>query len=175
MKENPTLQALDEKILRLKQQLLALGPLHPGSLSQQLQVCGKPGCKCRDPQTPQPHGPYTKLTYAFHGKFNCRFVRADAVGEVTALLAAYKTFRQLTDDDELCAQVVEHLACDAVVPVGQLERRYGVDFRRRFAPALAQLKPLLEERLVSLDAERLRVASPGRLLLGHIASLFSQK
>ena len=34
MKENPTLQALDEKILRLKQQLLALGPLHPGSLSQ---------------------------------------------------------------------------------------------------------------------------------------------
>jgi oxygen-independent coproporphyrinogen-3 oxidase len=83
--------------------------------------------------------------------------------------------RQLTDDDELCAQVVERLACDAVVPVGQLERRYGVDFKRRFAPALAQLKPMLEEGLVALDAERLRVAGPGRLLLGHIASLFSQK
>ena len=45
-------QAIDEKILRLKQQLLALGPLHPGSLSRQYQVCGKPGCKCHDPKTP---------------------------------------------------------------------------------------------------------------------------
>ncbi len=93
-----TLQHIDENILRLKHQLLALGPLHPGSLSRQYQVCGKPGCKCCDPKKPRPHGPYTKLTYVHHGKFACRFVRADSVGEVTALVAAFKTFRQLTDD-----------------------------------------------------------------------------
>ena len=90
-------QAIDEKILRLKQQLLALGPLHPGSLSRQYQVCGKPGCKCRDSKNPSPHGPYTKLTYVYHGKFTCRFVRAESVAEVTALVATFKTFRQLTD------------------------------------------------------------------------------
>lgn len=92
-----TVQQIDEKILGLKQQLLALGPLHPGSLSRQYQVCGKPGCKCCDPQKPRPHGPYTKLTYVHHGKFTCRFVRAGSVQEVTALVAAFKTFRQLTE------------------------------------------------------------------------------
>jgi hypothetical protein len=93
-----TVQQIDEKILRLKQQLLALGPLHPGSLSQQYQVCGKPGCKCCHPQKPRPHGPYTKLTYVHHGKFTCRFVRAGSVQDVTALVAAFKTFRQLTGE-----------------------------------------------------------------------------
>jgi hypothetical protein len=91
-------QQIDEKILRLKQQLLALGPFHPGSLSRQYQVCGKPGCKCCDPKKPRPHGPYTKLTYVHRGKFTCRFVRADSLQEVTALVAAFKTFRQLTED-----------------------------------------------------------------------------
>lgn len=98
MKTPLTLQQLDKKILRLKQQLLALGPLHPGSLSRQYQVCGKPGCKCCDPQKPRPHGPYTKLTYVHRGKFTCRFVRAEAVQEVTALVATFKTFRQLTKE-----------------------------------------------------------------------------
>jgi hypothetical protein len=93
-----TVQQIDEKILRLKQQLLALGPLHPGSLSRQYQVCGKPGCKCCDPKKPRPHGPYTKLTYVHHGKFACRFVRAGSVQEVAALVAAFKAFRQLTQD-----------------------------------------------------------------------------
>jgi hypothetical protein len=98
MQKPITAQQLDEKILRLKQQLLALAPIHPGSLSRQYQVCGKPGCKCCDPQKPRPHGPYTKLTYVHRGKFTCRFVRAEAVQEVTALVATFKTFRQLTEE-----------------------------------------------------------------------------
>jgi len=92
------MQQMDERILCLKQQLLALGPLHPGSLSRQYQVCGKTGCKCCDPKKPRPHGPYTKLTYVHRGKFNCRFVRAEAVQEVTAMVATFKTFRQLTQE-----------------------------------------------------------------------------
>ena len=93
-----TVQQIDAKILQLKQQLLALGPLHPGGLSRQYQVCGKPGCKCCDPKKPRPHGPYTKLTYVHHGKFTCRFVRAGSVQEVTVLVAAFRNFRQLTDE-----------------------------------------------------------------------------
>lgn len=93
-----TTQQIDKKILQLKHQLLALGPLHPGSLSRQYQACGKLGCKCCDPRKPRPHGPYTKLTYVYHGKFSCRFVRAQSVREVTALVATFKIFRQLTDD-----------------------------------------------------------------------------
>lgn len=98
MQKTLTLQQIDEKILRLKQQLLALGPLHPGSLSLQYQVCAKPGCKCCDSRKPRPHGPYTKLTYVHRGKYTCRFVRAGSVQEVSALVAAFKTFRQLTQE-----------------------------------------------------------------------------
>jgi len=90
-----SLQQIDEKILQLKRQILELGPLHPGSLSRQYQICGKPGCKCCDPGTPRPH---TKLTYAYHGKYTCRFVRAESVKEVSALVAGFKTFRRLTDE-----------------------------------------------------------------------------
>jgi hypothetical protein len=98
MKSILTVQDIDEKILRLKHQLLKLGSLHPGSLSRQYQVCGKRGCKCMDPQKPRPHGPYSKLTYVYHGKFTCRFVRAGSLKEVTALVAAFKAFRHLTDE-----------------------------------------------------------------------------
>lgn len=97
MKKSLTVQEIDEQILHLKNQLMALGPLHPGSLSRQYQVCGRRGCKCVDPLKPQPHGPYSKLTYVYHGKFTCRFVRAGTVQEVTALLATFKAFRKLTD------------------------------------------------------------------------------
>ena len=97
MKKSLTLQEIDKEILHLKNQLLSLGPLHPGSLSRQYQVCGRPGCKCVDPHKPRPHGPYTKLTYVYHGKFTCRFVRAGTLKEVTALLASFKTLRKLTD------------------------------------------------------------------------------
>ena len=97
MKQSITLQDIDKKISRLKRQLLKLGPLHPGSLSRQYHVCGKPGCKCVDPHQPRPHGPYTKLTYAFHGQFRCLFVRAESLKDVAALVAAFKTFRKLTD------------------------------------------------------------------------------
>jgi len=92
------MQGIDQKILRLKRRLMKLGALHPGSLSRQYHVCGKPGCKCIDPHRPRPHGPYTKLTYVFHGKFRCLFVRADCLREVSALVAAFKTLRKLTDE-----------------------------------------------------------------------------
>jgi hypothetical protein len=98
MKKPLTVQDIDEQILHLKHQLLKLGPLHPGSLSRQYQVCGKPGCKCMDPQKSRPHGPYSKLTYVYHGKFTCRFVRAGSLKEITALVATFKRFRQITDE-----------------------------------------------------------------------------
>lgn len=97
MKTTPTLPHIDENIRRVKQELMALSHFHPGSLSKQYQVCGKPGCKCCTGKPCSPHGPFFKLTYAFHGKYTCRFVRAESVQEVTRLVAAFKTFRRLTD------------------------------------------------------------------------------
>jgi len=65
------------KIEQLKRQLAQLGPKHPGSLSAQYNVCGKPSCRCKDPKEPQKHGPYYQLSFTWRGKSRTRFVRAE--------------------------------------------------------------------------------------------------
>lgn len=97
MKKASTIQQIDKQIAQLKRHIMALGPIHPGSLSKQYSVCGRPGCKCIDPKNPRPHGPYTKLTFAHRGKITCRFVRADSVKQITTMVANFKKFRRMID------------------------------------------------------------------------------
>jgi hypothetical protein len=57
------LQRWQQQIDQIKQELLALGDMRPGALSEQYNVCGKPNCRCKDPRKPQKHGPYYQLSY----------------------------------------------------------------------------------------------------------------
>ena len=103
MNTTKSVAKLERKIDVIRQALLALGPMHPGSVSRQYQACGRTGCRCMHPQHPQRHGPYHKLAYVHRGKPVCRFVRADCVEELLKRLAAYKRFRTLMDRwIELC-------------------------------------------------------------------------
>jgi hypothetical protein len=97
MKTTQSLTELQRKIDAVRQALLNLGPIHPGSISMQYQVCGREGCRCMDPKHPKRHGPYHKLAYVHRGKPVCRFVRADSVADLKPRLAAYKEFRKLID------------------------------------------------------------------------------
>ena len=97
MNSTKPLAKLQRKISAVKQALRELGPMHPGSVSMQYQVCGRSGCRCMDPDHPRRHGPYHKLAYVHRGKPVCRFVRADSADEVKQRLATYKTFRKLMD------------------------------------------------------------------------------
>ncbi|MBM4144606.1 MAG: hypothetical protein FJ225_13610 [Lentisphaerae bacterium] len=91
-----TTDQLQQRIRTLQTELAALGPIHPGSLSQQYNVCGNPACRCKDPKRPRKHGPYYQLSYTWRGKSTTRFVRPPDVAAMGAKLAAYKRFRQLT-------------------------------------------------------------------------------
>ena len=93
---NPT--QITRKIEHLKQQLAELGPIHPGSLSEQFNVCGKPDCRCKDPKDPQKHGPYYHLSFTWRGRSRTLFVRAEHLAEMREKLANYKRFRELTDE-----------------------------------------------------------------------------
>ena len=86
------------KIEQLKQQLAELGPIHPGSLSEQYNVCGKSDCRCKDPKDPQKHGPYYHLSFTWRGRSRTLFVRAEHLAEMREKLANYKRFRELTDE-----------------------------------------------------------------------------
>jgi len=92
---------LSEHIVRIKQELASLGPMRPGSLSEQYNVCGTPGCRCKDPKKPQKHGPYYHLNYTWRGKARTEFVKAEVVEAVRVQLENYKRFRAL------CAEWVD--------------------------------------------------------------------
>jgi hypothetical protein len=97
MKATLTLPQIEQRIQTIKSQLAALGEMRPGSLSRQYNVCGKPGCRCKDPQHPQRHGPYYQLSWVHRGKSTSQFIRRPWVPQVKAQLATYKTFRRLTE------------------------------------------------------------------------------
>ena len=88
---------IERQIEHLKRQLAELGPMHPGSLSEQYNVCGKPGCRCKDPKNPQKHGPYYQLSFTWRGKSRTRFMRAERLAGMQQKIANYKRFRELTD------------------------------------------------------------------------------
>lgn len=89
-------EKIQAHIDKIKNELLRLGPMRPGNLSQQYTACQKPGCKCVDPIQPQKHGPFYKLSYKHGGKSTTQFIRPQFVPEVQKQLATYKKFIALT-------------------------------------------------------------------------------
>ena len=100
MKQNLTPQKLkhmERRIAAVKAALVDLGDLHPGSLSKQFNVCGKPGCRRKDPRHPRRHGPYYQLNYVFRGKKTSLFIPRDQVSQLRGQLANYKSLRRSTE------------------------------------------------------------------------------
>src|SRR5437763_12684258 len=96
-KTTKTIQTLEAQIARIKPVLQRHGPMRRGSLSRQYNVCGKPGCRCKDREHPLRHGPYYQLNYVYRGKKTSKFIRREILGQVRTELANYKKFRRLTD------------------------------------------------------------------------------
>jgi hypothetical protein len=91
------LQRWQQQIDQIKQDLLALGDMRPGALSEQYNVCGKPNCRCKDPRNPQKHGPYYQLSYTHGGKSTTEHVKREMLQEVQQQLSNYARFKELTE------------------------------------------------------------------------------
>jgi hypothetical protein len=92
------LAGIQRRLARLHRDLLRLGPLHPGTISEQYNVCGQAGCRCKDPRKPQRHGPYYQLSFAWRGKHSTRFLRPEQVEPMRRKVAAYKRLRELMNE-----------------------------------------------------------------------------
>ena len=97
MKPNDKLVQLEMQIHTVKTALLALGPMRPGSLSRQYNVCGNPHCRCKAKVHPHKHGPYYQLSYVHRGQHTTQFIRRESLAAVKRQLANFKQFRKLTD------------------------------------------------------------------------------
>jgi len=90
------IRSLENQIERLKQEIASLGDLRPGSLSEQYNVCGKAGCRCKA-SPPQKHGPYYQISYTRKGKSGSRFVQRQNLPEVKRQLRNYARLKDLVD------------------------------------------------------------------------------
>ncbi len=99
------IRVLEAQIEKIKQELLSIGDLRPGSLSQQYTVCGKANCRCKGP--PRKHGPYYQLSFTRKGRSGTKFVKKHHVTTVKRQLKNYARLRSLVDrwielSTELC-------------------------------------------------------------------------
>lgn len=92
-----TEREIDTRIKAIKNELAALGPLHPGSISRQYNVCGNPTCRCKADPT-QRHGPYYQLSYGHQRKSTSTFVREPELAAVEQQLRNYERLRALVDE-----------------------------------------------------------------------------
>lgn len=90
------LRTLESKIEKIKREIAELGPLRPGTLSQQYNVCGKPDCRCKA-NPPQKHGPYYQLSFTWKGRSSTHFVRREHLQIVEEQLRNYKKLRELVE------------------------------------------------------------------------------
>jgi Family of unknown function (DUF6788) len=92
------LSQVERRIAQVQKHILGLGPLHPGTISEQYNVCGNPACRCKDPKKPQKHGPYYQLSFTWQGKGSTRFLRPEQVEPMRRKVANYKRLRALMNE-----------------------------------------------------------------------------
>jgi len=90
------IHTIERKIGKIKEELLSIGDLRPGSLSQQYNVCGNPNCRCKE-DPPRRHGPYYQLSFTRKGRSSTKFVKKHCLATVRKQLKNYSRLRKLVD------------------------------------------------------------------------------
>ena len=85
----------EQRTRRIRKKLAKIGPMLPGSISEQWNVCGTPGCRCKDPKNPLKHGPYYQLSYTVAGRSSSMFVKKEDLAEVRRRIKRYAEFKSL--------------------------------------------------------------------------------
>jgi hypothetical protein len=84
-----------KRVDRVKQQISQLGPVLPGSIGEQWNVCGTPGCKCKDRVNPKRHGPYYQLSFSVGGRSSSMFIRKEDLLEARQRVKNYQELKKL--------------------------------------------------------------------------------
>ncbi len=88
----------ERRIEQLTGKIAGLDPMLPGSISEQWNVCGTPGCRCKDPDKPEKHGPYYQLSFTVGGKSSTMFIKKKDLPEARRRLKRYRQFKTLSTE-----------------------------------------------------------------------------
>ncbi len=85
MHKDKRIQQIEQKIVRIKEELGKIGPMRPGSLTRQY----------RDPENGM--GAYWQLSYTRDMKGRSEYLRREWVAEIRKRIATHKRFKHLID------------------------------------------------------------------------------
>jgi len=88
--------------------------------------------------------------------------------EILPVTKGYK----LNSDDLLRRYVIMKLMCDFELDMKSVEQKFKINFREYFAWGLNNLTELLNDNLVVIDGDMIKVTDMGRLLIRNIAISF---
>ena len=80
------MKQLESEILKIKNELLELGPMRPGVLSLQYKAPS------------EKKGPYYQLSYTHKMKSRTQYVRPEWVDEMRGQIEVYKRFKKLVEE-----------------------------------------------------------------------------
>lgn len=83
------------KLEQLWTELIDVKPVLPGSISEQYNVCGKAGCRCKDKINPRKHGPQSRLSYSLPGENSTLVIRKGDVPVAREMTANYGDLRKV--------------------------------------------------------------------------------
>lgn len=86
----------ERRVQQLRDKLHEIGPILPGSISEQWNVCGTPGCQCKDAKNPVRHGPYYQLSFTVGGRSSTMFIRKEDLAEARRRIKRYAQFKTLS-------------------------------------------------------------------------------
>lgn len=80
----------------------------------------------------------------------------------------------LNDEDQLRRFVINSLICHLHLDFAELEQKFSINPDTYFATEVAQLAPMIEDGLLSIDDKGIRVHNKGRLLIRRICMVFDE-
>jgi len=86
-------------------------------------------------------------------------------------IATMRGYR-LTSDDLLRRTVINRILCHGILVKSEIEREFGIDFDKTFAPELGRLIPFVDDGLVDLDVDSIGTSLLGRIFIRNIAMVF---
>lgn len=129
-----SLESLTQRRAQMTDQIAALGDLRCGSITSTTGRCGKPNCRCHQPDQPG-HGPNLRLTYKVQGKTVTESLPSPAaVRKAEREIAEFRKYQELHKEFlEINAQICQARPAEADTLSAQEKKRSKRSSRKPLA------------------------------------------
>jgi len=96
------------------------------------------------------------------------------MGQINDSVLPIKRGVILTEEDDLRRAVIKQLICHFNLAFADIERAFDIDFKNHFKEELGNLKPYIEDGLITIDEHHIQVTDKGGLLIRNICMVFDE-